>query len=316
MTVGQLLAQDGVVVGDPGNACETQPTQGCFGGVAETYRISEFEVTNAQYTEFLNAVAAFDPNQLYNTLMDSDSKGGITRSGSSGTFTYSAKAGRQDMPVNFVSFYDALRFANWLHNGQTTGTQDDTTTEDGAYTITAQGIVDNSITRNTGATNFLTSEAEWYKAAYYDVPTTSYFAFPAGEDTGTACTAPGATPNTANCNFAVGDLSDVGSYTGSASPNGTFDQGGNLWEWNEVILGTSRGLRGGAFVNLIGLAASSRGAIGPADENVDVGFRVASLASAAPAVPSLSPFGIALLSSLLGLAGWRKLRRSRDAIKR
>ena len=40
---------------------------GCFGSVAERYRISTFEVTTAQYTEFLNAVAATDANALYNT---------------------------------------------------------------------------------------------------------------------------------------------------------------------------------------------------------------------------------------------------------
>ena len=37
--------------------------------------------------------------------------------------------------MNYVSFYDALRFANWLHNGQPSGPQDSTTTEDGAYTF-------------------------------------------------------------------------------------------------------------------------------------------------------------------------------------
>ncbi len=44
------------------------------------------------------------------------------------------------MPVNFVSFWDGLRFANWLHNGQPTGAQGNSTTEDGAYTLTAGGI--------------------------------------------------------------------------------------------------------------------------------------------------------------------------------
>ena len=79
------------------------------------------------------------------------SNGGITRSGGSGSYTYSAIAGRGNMPVNFVSFYDALRFANWLHNGQPTGAQDNTTTEDGAYTITALGISNNSTSRATRA---------------------------------------------------------------------------------------------------------------------------------------------------------------------
>ena len=41
---------DWVTVGDPGNACDTQ-TDGCFGSVAGAYRISKYEVTNAQYAE-------------------------------------------------------------------------------------------------------------------------------------------------------------------------------------------------------------------------------------------------------------------------
>ena len=151
---------DWITVGDPGNACDVQ-SQGCFGAVADTYRISKTEATNSQYAEFLNAVAAADPNALYSTNMGSSPFGGITQSGASGSFSYSVNSGFADKPVNFVSFYDSLRFANWLHNGQPTGAQGSTTTEGGAYTITAAGIAANSIARNAGATIFLTSEDEW-----------------------------------------------------------------------------------------------------------------------------------------------------------
>jgi formylglycine-generating enzyme required for sulfatase activity len=158
------------------------------------------------------------------------------------------------MPVNYVSFYDALRFANWLHNGQPTGAQDGTTTEDGAYDMS----LGSSVVRKAGARAFLTSEDEWYKAAYY-AGSDNYFDYPAGSDTETTCATPGATANTANCNSAVGDLTDAGSYTGSASPSGTFDQGGNVWEWNEALAGSSRGLRGGSFYGgPFDLAASCR----------------------------------------------------------
>jgi formylglycine-generating enzyme required for sulfatase activity len=161
--VAHAVTMDWVTVGDPGNACDTQ-SQGCFGSVGYTYLISKYETTNAQYAEFLNAVAATDTNGLYHTRMgvaDPDS-GGITRSGSSGSYTYSTIVGREDMPVNWVSFYDNLRFANWLHNGQPTGAQDSTTTEDGAYTFSSATSVG---ARNAGATIFLPSEDEWYKAA-------------------------------------------------------------------------------------------------------------------------------------------------------
>ena len=170
-------------------------------------------------------MAKADPNALYNTTMASSGAGhgGITRSGSPGDYAYSAVAGRENLPVNYVSFYDALRFANWLHNGQPVGPQGPGTTETGAYAITAQGIADNSIARNAGATVALASEDEWYKAAYYDAAGASYFDYPAGTDTASACAPPGATANTANCGVAggipgAGNLTAAGSYTARREP--------------------------------------------------------------------------------------------------
>jgi hypothetical protein len=290
-------------VGDSGNAADTTS----YGAVADTYRVAKYETTNAQYTEFLNAVAVTDTNTLYNINMAwGGGRGGITRSGSSGSYTYSTIAGRENMPVNYVSFYDSLRFANWLHNGQPTGAQDRTTTEDGAYDMS----LGSSVVRKAGAKVFLTSEDEWYKAAYYKGGGTSagYWEYPAGSDTMIVCDFPGATANTANCNDAVANLTDGGSYTGSASPSGTFDQGGNAFEWNEAIIGLNRGMRGGNFLSSWGsLAASFRGnGRFPTSEASPVGFRVASPVPAS--VPSLSTLGIAMLCSLLGLAGLRRLR--------
>jgi len=260
-----------VTVAAPGNvAAETG-----FGLVAYTYQISKYEVTNTQYAEFLNAVAAADPNGLYVTSMGSG-VGGISRSGSSGSFTYSALASRGNMPVNYISFYDSIRFANWLHNGQPTGAQGSSTTEDGAYTITAAGISANSIARNAGATIFLTSENEWYKAAYYEAVSGSYYEFPAGSDVQTDCDSPGAGANTANC--AYGDLTDVGSYTGSPSPWGTFDQGGNVFEWNESTSGAYRRIKGGGYRHgPLFLAASWVYGDPPTNEEDYYGFRVAQI---------------------------------------
>ncbi|MCP4007668.1 MAG: formylglycine-generating enzyme family protein [bacterium] len=165
---------DWVTVGGAGNSADTTG----LGAVATEYRISQHEVTNAQYAAFLNAVAATDTNGLYSASMGA-APGGITQVGAVGSFTYAPIAGRENMPVNYVSFYDALRFANWLHNGQPTGAQDATTTEDGAYTIITEVYPGTVLTRNPGATVFLPSEDEWYKAAYYDPSTDTYFDYPA-----------------------------------------------------------------------------------------------------------------------------------------
>jgi formylglycine-generating enzyme required for sulfatase activity len=166
-----------VPVGDPGNAGELSgsgaggfgPDRVC-GAVAYTYNIGKYEVTAGQYTEFLNAVAKTDTYGLYrNTDMSNTSWGsGITRSGQSSNYTYSVASDFVNRPVNYVSWGDAARFANWMHNGQPTGTQGLATTEDGAYYL--NGATTNAallaVTRKVNATWAIPSEDEWYKAAY------------------------------------------------------------------------------------------------------------------------------------------------------
>ncbi len=70
------VAFDWATVGDPSNSGEFSGAfphgygpDAIVGGVDYTYRISKYEVTAGQYTEFLNAVATSDPHGLYNTNM-------------------------------------------------------------------------------------------------------------------------------------------------------------------------------------------------------------------------------------------------------
>ncbi len=296
-----------VPVGNAGNAADTEvmTTDGTtgYGSVADAYRIGTTEVTNAQYVEFLNAKAASDPLALYHSDMDDIALyGGITRSGSSGSYSYATIAGRGAMPVNYVSWYDSIRFANWLNNGQGTGD-----TETGAYTLLggtptpSNGL---SITRNAGATWFLPSEDEWYKAAYYDPSGSSYFDYPTSSNTAPIAEAPPGGGNSANYANVVGDLTDVGAYTASDSPYGTFDQGGNLWEWNEALIGGSfRGLRGGWWFDVSSnlLASGTRSFDDPDGSFSGVktkGFRVAT-------VPEPSTAVLAIVGCVLML-WWRK----------
>jgi formylglycine-generating enzyme required for sulfatase activity len=300
-----LVTIDWVAIGNPGNAADT-PSSNCYaadcGSVSYEYQISKYEVTNAQYAEFLNAKAASDPLALYNTSMASY---GITRSGVSGSYSYSVTTGFENKPVVWVSFYDSLRFSNWLNNGQGSGD-----TETGAYTLlggTATPSNGLTVTRNAGASIFLTSENEWYKAAYYDALSTSYFDYPTGTNTATGCVGPGSdTGNSANCNGAVGASTDVGAYSLSDSPYGTYDQGGNVWEWNEqIVSGSYRGIRGGSWLNDGSALAASYPLIdNPAGEIFNVGFRVASIPEPGT--------GLLVMTGLLGLAARR--RRSAKAL--
>jgi formylglycine-generating enzyme required for sulfatase activity len=240
---------DLVAIGDPGNAGDTTPAtcgpgnSASCGDVASSFYMAKYEVTNAQYAEFLNAVADADTNSLYLTSMS----GTISRSGVSGSYVYAVVGSNGSKPIPYVTFWSAARFSNWLHNGQPTGAQSSLTTEDGAYTLTAAAISTNSVVRNAGALYWIPSEDEWYKAAYYDPGTASYFDYPTGSNTAPTCSTPTATANRENCSGGPGAPTDVGAYTGSPSPYGTFDQSGNVSEWTDSIVGSMREARGSAF---------------------------------------------------------------------
>ncbi|MCX8495799.1 MAG: SUMF1/EgtB/PvdO family nonheme iron enzyme [Akkermansiaceae bacterium] len=257
---------DWVTIGNANNAADTADgdvnTTGTqmYGSVDHIYKIGKYEVTNAQYGAFLNAKGQSNTNGIYNSSMSSN---GITQSGSSGTFSYSVTSGFENKPVVYVSWFDAARFSNWLGNGQGAGD-----TETGAYTLSnaTSGI----ITVNVGATVYIPSEDEWYKAAYYNPATTTYTVFPNGQNT--------ITTTDANYNNSVGSTTNVGTYSGDPSSYGTFDQGGNVGEWADGISGTSRVRRGGRFDNVeSSLAAYTRGAGVPTSESNSLGFRVASV---------------------------------------
>lgn len=289
-----------VAIGNAGNAADYSG----YGAVAYSYNIGTHEVTNAQYTAFLNAVAATDTYSLYNSNM-AGVYGGITRSGSDGSYNYAAIAGRENHPVTSVSFWNATRFANWLSNGQGGAGS----TETGTYTL--GGVVDpvnSSVTRNANSTWAITSEDEWYKAAYFQpagqggqTNPYGYWQYPTqSNDT------PG--PSAANCQSVIGNTTAVGSY----APNyyGTLDMGGNVWEWNEsIIVGgghSGRALRGGSFYDYFSyLDSTFRFDAGPGASSVAVGFRVSQLY--ATAVPGA---GLAAIGSL-GLAGCILRRRRR-----
>src|SRR4029079_16543491 len=94
-----------------------------------------YEVTVAQYAQFLNAVAATDSYGLYDVNMGSDPHiAGIVRNGSPGSYIYEV-IGSRKKPIAYTTWGNAARFANWVNNGQTAGSQGPGTTETGAYQL-------------------------------------------------------------------------------------------------------------------------------------------------------------------------------------
>jgi formylglycine-generating enzyme required for sulfatase activity len=280
---------DYVSVGHAGNAAGSNG----YGAVAYAYYIGKYEVTNAQYGAFLNAVdpSGANANGVYNSYMGTNARGGITYTpGAASGQKYTIRANMGNKPVNYVSWYDSARFTNWMNNGQGTGS-----TEIGAYTLNGNTGL---ITRNVGATVYLPNWNEWDKAAYYD-PTPgagggdNYWLYPTQSDTA---------PTVGSANFSTGDISNPGANVanynygadwndldgnvttvGSAAANnyfGTFDQGGNVFEWNDTVVG-------GAFMGLLSgcwdqsgsynMSSSFRGWSFPYNDSSNAGFRVASL---------------------------------------
>ena len=149
-----------------------------------------------------------------------------------------------------------------------------------------------SVTRKAGAQVWLPSEDEWYKAAYHknNGATGNYFKYPTSSDSVPSNDLINPDPgNNATYLVAGNDYTidspywrtEVGAHENSDSPYGTFDMGGNVWEWNEALIGSNRGIRGGSYKAFIGspnLRSSMRPVYGDPDGgDYSMGFRVASV---------------------------------------
>ena len=300
-----------VTVGNPGNPPDTEVmlTDGTtgYGAVEYTYQIGKFEITTAQYTEFLNAVAMDDTYGLYTEDMIGKYGCQIERSGEPGSYSYSIAAELANHPVNCTTWGNALRFSNWLTNGQPMGAQDLSTTEDGSYYLdganTQEALI--SITRKADACYVIPTEDEWYKAAYHknDGVTGHYFDYPTSSNVAPGNQLIDPDPGN-NANFNTSVFTDVGAFENSTSPYGTFDQGGSVYEWNETIIGGSVRpfvRRGGSFRNeLARLHAAYRHWDSLLGGN-RVGFRVAEVPE--PATPPVAdadgPYSIYVGDSLI-----------------
>ncbi|UCE59000.1 MAG: SUMF1/EgtB/PvdO family nonheme iron enzyme, partial [Phycisphaerales bacterium] len=109
----------------------------------------------------------------------------------------------------------------------------------------------------------------------------------------------------------------VGAYASSPAACGTYDQNGNLWEWNEALISTERGMRGGSwFSDASSLPASYRyhsSLFPPTSNNSNVGFRVARPAGPQP-VPAVADWTLPVTAVfLLGLS-WFVIRRASACI--
>ena len=247
MPTGQTSLQF-VTVGDPGNAADTtvmnDGTTG-YGSVPYDYQMGKYDVTVGQYVQFLNAVAKTDTYGLYNSYHGHGLADGTSdhRDHPKRQFGQLQLLGHgqlqpsrqlSDLRCHLGRCGPLLQLAakRPADRGRGAG-------HDGNRGVHAQRRDHQSalmaITRNAGATYFIPSENEWYKAAYYKG---------GGTNGGYWTIRLRATPHLATCfrdrheqrqlykhrrlDRPTNQLTPVGRLH-LPGPYGTYDMGGDVW---------------------------------------------------------------------------------------
>jgi hypothetical protein len=286
-----------VTIGNPGNAPDTTGAPNPAGGVAYSYDIGKFEVSEDMITK-------------YNANFGTANSLAITQSSSRGA----------NKPATLVTWNEAARFVNWLNTS---------TGNPAAYKFTTSGVNDNIALwasgdagfdasnpyRNSLAKYVLPSYNEWYKAAYYNPNDSTYYDYANGSNMAPTAVASGTGAGTAVYGLSfVLPPADV-DQAGGLSPYGVMGLGGNVSEWEESSAGlvnnsgsSARGIRGGSWYYGSSDQSSSTRQFNTPDSGLnDGGFRVASLSSSPPA--AVPEPGTLLLGTLLGLGGYLGKRR-------
>ena len=212
------------------------PRVGSFGSVNHEYEIGQYKVSNAEYSNFLNQAAQkSDPNGLFNPKMR------IRKELKDGKFIYHPYPATANAAVTYVSWFDALKYCNWLGE---------------SYLISDQG---RKVQRKSNAKYYLPTEDEWYKACYYDPKNKKYKLYPLRD-----------AHRIENSN----KLPSKSSY-------GMMETSDHIWEWTESKVGEAfRGIRSDSWFQGNNRQAAGRYYSNPDLEIGHLGFRVARSASA------------------------------------
>ena len=188
------------IMGSPESEVNRYPNETQYPVTLTAFRMSKYEITNAQYAAFLNA-KSIGSNGSYatkgygtQTLIYAHSWG-LTYSGTQ----WVPVTGYEDAPVIYVSWYGATEYATYIGGTLPTEAQWEYACRAGTTTPF-----------NTG--NFLTNLQANYEWVY-----------PYNGGTNTVTTSPGKTQT-------------VGTYAPNAY--GLYDMHGNVWEWCADRYGT------------------------------------------------------------------------------
>ena len=315
----------------PGSGSSNDDAAG-KGSVDHEYRMGRFEVTTAQWAQFLSAVAARPSSDSIPYVTRGWTWGGMADPSYAGPGTrYIARPGLEMAPVGGITWRTAAIYCNWLHNGQATNRS---AFMGGAYDVSTFGyigagdIFTDQLVRSPGAKFFIPNISEWVKAAHYDPNRNGtgqggYWQYSITSDTAPVYAPPGVLVNgqPGQSNSFDGFFTNpfpgyspygvpLGGYPVVQSPWGLMDTASGTREWEEdpmLAYGTNPIARfndgsawgDGAYAAALADRISNLSGDWPNIAYGDYGFRVAA------AIPSASTAG--LIFSAMAFA----LRRSR-----
>ncbi len=219
------------------------------GSVGYEYNIGKFEVTTAQWVEFLSAAFDRPSNDQIPFVARPTVFSGFAVPGNNGGVRWTVPAGTELRGVGGITWRTAAVYANWLHNGKATNRE---AFLSGAYDVSTFGYVQgigytDQLTRSQGAKYWIPSLDEWLKAAHYDPSKANpdgsvggWWTYSNGTDTPVRYGPPEFTcpegPAQANASFFGPSnpyLIPLGSYPDTTSPFGLLDVAGMTREWTE-----------------------------------------------------------------------------------
>ncbi|MBI1190059.1 MAG: SUMF1/EgtB/PvdO family nonheme iron enzyme [Tepidisphaera sp.] len=227
-------------IGDPGNVAATQADfyhlEFPVGRVDYTYRMTQTEVTNTQWLEFVNAYSSVHPDVSRNDF-------GLT-----GAFIFDASTepGRVDWQIlpdaenaaATMSWLYAARYVNWLQNGKS---MTPAAFESGVYDMsTFHNNGDftwrGNTTRAAGASFWIPSFDEWTKAMHFDPNRygpnqPGYWLYENSSDSLPVGGLPGTPGAQTSAYHDAPYLLPVGAYPDQQSPWGLLDGSGGVAEY-------------------------------------------------------------------------------------